>query len=116
MVEETARSRDYDVRVLPKSDSLRYHVHASDYDCTFYGYERPQGLELLGDLEGEFAGGRHDETEEWLRLIPQLCILSASLVSIARLVHRTLKNGQSKGSSLSTACLCQANYIFALQR
>lgn len=99
---------------LAQRNSLRYHIHATDYDSRPHRDKGAQGVKSLGDLVCELAGWGHDEPEEGLGFVHQRCYLSA-VSSKIDMPNGTLKDWQGKSCSLAAARLSKPNYIPPLQ-
>lgn len=64
MVCESSGCSNDDVRATLQLECLLTHIHSSDDQTDFETLGTPDGAELLGDLDGEFAGWCEDEGED----------------------------------------------------
>lgn len=63
MIQQSPGRRYDDVRLLRQHQSLRHHVHAAHNNGALHSDAGAQRLKLLGDLEGQLAGGGEDQGE-----------------------------------------------------
>ena len=66
MVHHPPRGAHHHVRAAGESDRLRDRVDAADEHRAPHAARGAQGLHLLRDLDGQFAGGGQDEGVEGL--------------------------------------------------
>ncbi|KAJ4307616.1 hypothetical protein N0V94_009674 [Neodidymelliopsis sp. IMI 364377] len=64
MVEQSTGGCNDNVGSLGEGNGLGHHVHATDEGCALDVDDAAQGVDLLGDLVGQFTGRGQDETEE----------------------------------------------------